>query len=228
MHDRPVKVCPACNRDFPDDDAVCIDDGVALVRVDSRDQEAQDLIGTVVDGRYRLERVVGRGGMGTVYACRHVVVGRAFAMKVLRSGVERSEEVLQRFIREAQATNEIESRHICEMTDFGQLPGGAFYVVMELLDGMSLTRALREKRLDRAAIIHVFRQIAETLDRAHKVGIVHRDLKPDNVVLIEDESDPFFVKLVDFGIAKIIRAKATNLTETGIILGTPYYMSPEQ
>ncbi|MBM4375115.1 MAG: protein kinase [Deltaproteobacteria bacterium] len=189
---------------------------------------AQDLVGQVVDGRYRLERIVGRGGMGTVYACRHVVVGKEFAIKVLRSGVERSDEVLQRFVREAQAANAVKSRHICETLDFGQLPNGALYVVMELLDGTSLTRALRDETLSRRQLKHVFIQIAETLQRAHDCGIVHRDLKPDNVVLVRDEGDPLFVKLVDFGIAKMLQKDASDLTETGVILGTPYYMSPEQ
>jgi len=212
-----------------DEHQSCPNDGVALVHLDtSANARAQDLIGEVVDGRYRIERIVGRGGMGTVYACSHVVVGKQFAMKVLRPDIERSEEILQRFIREAQAANAVRSRHICEMTDFGQLSNGAFYIVMDLLQGQSLTRALRSKSLDRRSIKHVFIQIADTLERAHQAGIVHRDLKPDNVVLIQDEDDPHFVKLVDFGIAKIMESKASNLTETGVILGTPYYMSPEQ
>jgi serine/threonine protein kinase len=224
-----VKICPACSREYSDEHDACRDDGVVLVRLDQGGNErAQDLIGKVVDGRYRIERIVGRGGMGTVYACRHVVVGKPFAMKVLRPGIERSEEILQRFIREAQAANAVQSRHICEMTDFGQLANGAFYVVMELLEGMSLTRALRESRLNRKNLKHIFIQIAETLNRAHKASIIHRDLKPDNVVLVTDEGDPNFVKLVDFGIAKMVQSKASNLTETGVILGTPYYMSPEQ
>ncbi len=207
----------------------CVDDGASLVLLDTAANERErDFIGEVVDGRYRVERLVGRGGMGTVYACRHVVVGKCFAMKVLRSGIERSEEILQRFIREAQAANSIRSRHICEMSDFGQMPGGAFYVVMELLEGTSLTRALREQRLTRQDLKHVFIQIADTLQKAHDASIVHRDLKPDNVVLVNDEGDPFFVKLVDFGIAKMLETRATNLTDTGVILGTPYYMSPEQ
>ncbi len=208
---------------------MCAKDGVPLVHLDTGTADrAQDLIGQVVDGRYRIERIVGRGGMGTVYACRHVVVGKAFAMKVLRSGIERSEEILQRFIREAQAANAVHSRHICEMTDFGQLTNGAFYVVMELLQGMSFTRALREEKLERADIKDIFIQIAETLDKTHRANIIHRDLKPDNVVLENKDTGGYFVKLVDFGIAKIMENKASNLTETGVILGTPYYMSPEQ
>lgn len=224
-----MKVCPACRREYGDDASVCVVDAVSLVVLDtSAGGTAQDLVGQVVDGRYRLERIVGRGGMGTVYACRHVVVGKEFAIKVLRSGVERSDEMLQRFVREAQAANAVRSRHICEMLDFGQLPNGALYVVMELLDGMSLTRALRDQNLDRRQLKHVFVQIADTLQKAHDQGIVHRDLKPDNVVLVRDEGDPLFVKLVDFGIAKMMQKDASDLTETGVILGTPYYMSPEQ
>ncbi len=226
-----MRICPACAREFEDGLAACPDDGAALVKLDTgAGERAEELVGQVVDGRYRVERIIGRGGMGTVYACRHIVVGKQFAMKVLRPGVERSEEVLQRFIREAQAANAVRSRHICEMSDFGQLEGrgGAFYVIMELLDGMSLTRALRESRLDTDRLCGVFRQVCIALDKAHARGIIHRDLKPDNVMLVHEDDDPFFVKLVDFGIAKMMRSKAGDLTETGVILGTPYYMSPEQ
>ncbi|MBW2526282.1 MAG: serine/threonine protein kinase, partial [Deltaproteobacteria bacterium] len=224
-----VKVCPACSREYDNQHQTCPIDGVVLIAIDTdAGERGENLIGQVVGGRYRLERVVGRGGMGTVYACRHVVVGKTFAMKVLRPGIERSEEILQRFIREAQAANSIGSRHICEVTDFGQLDNGAFYVVMELIEGVSMTRALREERLSHADIQHIFIQIADTLQKAHERGIIHRDLKPDNVLLVADEDDPNFAKLLDFGIAKIIQAEASNLTETGVILGTPYYMSPEQ
>ena len=224
-----VRICPVCSHEFGEEHRTCPNDGIALVNLDTgADERGESLVGQVVGGRYRLEKVVGRGGMGTVYASRHVVVGKAFAIKVLRPGVERSTEVLQRFIREAQAANAVRSRHICEMVDFGQLETGAFYVVMELLEGASLTRALRDRTLDQAELRRVFVQIAETLERAHRAGIVHRDLKPDNVILVEDEGDPHFVKLVDFGIAKMMQADASHLTETGIILGTPYYMSPEQ
>lgn len=223
-----MKICPACRREYGDAERTCSVDGVSLVVLESQSPGGGELIGQVVQGRYRIERIVGRGGMGTVYACRHVVVGKEFAIKVLRDGIERSEEVLQRFIREAQAANAVRSRHICETLDFGQLPNGALYVVMELLDGVSLTRVLREQEVSRTTLKHIFVQVAETLQKAHDLQIVHRDLKPDNVVLVNDDGDRFFVKLVDFGIAKVMQKDVSDLTETGVILGTPYYMSPEQ
>jgi serine/threonine-protein kinase len=224
-----VKICPACSREYPSESTHCHDDGVALVAFQAGNgARPEELLGQIVDGRYRVERIIGRGGMGVVYACRHVVVGKPAAMKVLRVGVERAEGVLPRFIREAQTANAIRSRHIVEMTDFGQLPNGFCYVVMELLEGMSLTYAMREGRLSRPDLLHVFIQMAEALHLVHAQGIVHRDLKPDNVFLVNENNDPLFVKLLDFGIAKAMHAEVSGLTETGVILGTPYYMSPEQ
>jgi tRNA A-37 threonylcarbamoyl transferase component Bud32 len=189
---------------------------------------AEDLVGRIVEGRYKIERIIGKGGMGTVYACRHVVVGKVAAMKVLRAGADHSDGVLQRFVREAQTANLLRSRHIVEVSDFGQLPNGAFFVVMELLEGKDLAHAMRQG-LSRKELVHIFTQVAETLQLAHDKGIVHRDLKPDNVYLVNEAGDPLFVKLLDFGIAKILHGESNGgLTETGVILGTPYYMSPEQ
>ncbi len=188
---------------------------------------AEDLVGKIVDGRYQVEAIIGKGGMGTVYSCRHVVVGKPFAMKVLRQGVEQTGDVLQRFIREAQTANSVRSRHIVEMTDFGQLQSGQFYVTMELLEGMDFGKALKSG-LSREQLVHVFIQCADVLELTHQRGIVHRDLKPDNIFLVSEEGDPLFVKLLDFGIAKALHAGPSGLTETGVVLGTPYYMSPEQ
>jgi serine/threonine-protein kinase len=225
-----VRICPACSREYPDERTHCPEDGIKLVVLDkAAAMRAGSLLGQLVDGRYRVERVLGHGGMGTVYACRHVVVGKQLAMKVLRpprSG--QTEEMLARFIREAQTANALKSRHIVEATDFGQLPDGPFYVVMELLEGQDLGRAMREGRLDATALVHVFIQIADTLEQVHVQGIVHRDLKPDNVFLVNENGDPLFVKLLDFGIAKVMHGGSSELTEEGVILGTPHYMAPEQ
>jgi serine/threonine-protein kinase len=224
-----VKICPVCHREFAPGVTHCSDDGVPLVALATdAGMRPEDLIGKVVEGRYKIERIIGKGGMGTVYACRHVVVGKIAAMKVLKTGVERSDGVLQRFVREAQTANLLRSRHIVEVSDFGQLPSGAFFVVMELLEGEDLARKMR-RGLSRAELVHVFTQVAETLQIAHDKGVVHRDLKPDNVFLVNEAGDPLFVKLLDFGIAKILHGDSPGaLTETGVILGTPYYMSPEQ
>src|SRR4051812_5078378 len=223
-HHVPVKLCPVCSREFPPGLMTCPDDGVGLVALNTgAGTKPEDLIGQIVEGRCKIERIVGKGGMGTVYACRHVVVGKVAAMKVLKPGVERSEGVLQRFVREAQTANLVKSRHIVEITDFGQLANGLFYVVMELLEGQDLTHAMKGGKLGRAELVHVFVQVAGALALAHEKGIVHRDLKPDNVFLVSESGDPFFVKLLDFGIAKVMQgdAVAAGLTETGVILGTP-------
>ena len=223
-----MKICPACATEYPPERSHCERDGVMLVALATGGtSRPEDLLGQTVDGRYYVEAIVGKGGMGTVYACRHVVVGKPFAMKVLRSGVEQTEGVLQRFIREAQTANSIKSRHIVEMTDFGQLPSGQFYVTMELLEGMDLGKALKQG-LSRDQLFYVFAQVAEALELTHRRGVVHRDLKPDNVFLVREGDDPLFVKLLDFGIAKAMHQGPSGLTETGMVLGTPYYMSPEQ
>jgi serine/threonine-protein kinase len=224
-----VKFCPVCSSEFAAGAIHCPDDGVTLVAVRaSAKSNPEALIGTLVDGRYRVERILGKGGMGTVYACRHVVVGKTVAMKVLSPSADETEELVQRFLREAKMAGLLKSRHIVEINDFGQLPNGLFFVVMELLEGQDLACALRAGHLARAELIHVFIQVAETLALAHDRGIVHRDLKPDNVFLVPDGSDPLFVKILDFGIAKLLHDNPVDLTETGVILGTPYYMSPEQ
>ena len=226
-----VKVCPVCSREFAPALTHCPQDGVGLVALNTgAGARPEELVGQIVEGRYRVERIVGKGGMGTVYAVRHIVVGKVAAMKVLKTGVERADGVLQRFVREAQTANLVKSRHIVEITDFGQLTNGLFYVVMELLEGEDLTRAMKPGKLGRADLVHIFVQVAEALALAHAKGIVHRDLKPDNVFLVNEGGDPRFVKLLDFGIAKVMAGDnaTAGLTETGVILGTPYYMSPEQ
>ncbi|MEP7122033.1 MAG: protein kinase [Byssovorax sp.] len=227
----PVKVCPVCSREFAPALTHCPQDGVGLVALNTgAGTRPEELVGQIVEGRYKVERIVGKGGMGTVYAVRHIVVGKVAAMKVLKTGVERADGVLQRFVREAQTANLVKSRHIVEITDFGQLANGLFYVVMELLEGEDLTRAMKPGKLGRADLVHIFVQVAEALALAHEKGIVHRDLKPDNVFLVNESGDPRFVKLLDFGIAKVMAGDnpSAGLTETGVILGTPYYMSPEQ
>jgi predicted Ser/Thr protein kinase len=185
------------------------------------------LIGQTLDGRYRIERLLGEGGMGMVYKAVHTTLGKQLAIKVLRPEVSKNEEILLRFRQEAQSASQIGNPHIIDISDFGTLPDGSTYFVMEYLAGKSLTVALFEAKFSTARTIHVIKQLAGALGAAHEIGIVHRDLKPDNVQLIERGGQKDFVKVLDFGIAKV-GGSTSKLTQAGQVFGTPHYMSPEQ
>jgi len=186
------------------------------------------LIGQVLDGRYQIEKILGEGGMGLVYKARHVTLGKPLAIKVLRAEVSKDQEIVQRFRQEAQSATAIGNHHIIDISDFGVLPDGSTYFVMEFLDGISLTRAIEPNQpLKSARTIHIAKQLCRALGAAHEIGIVHRDLKPDNIYLISRGGDKDFVKVLDFGIAKVGGQKS-KLTQVGQVFGTPHYMSPEQ
>src|SRR5690606_37431266 len=182
-------------------------------------------------GRYRIERMLGAGGMGTVYRARYVHMRKTVAVKVLHREMTHLPEVVARFEREAVAAANIEHPNVAAATDFGRLENDSFYLVLEYIEGQSLT-----ERLDREGVfppplaLHIVRQIADALATAHAAGVVHRDLKPDNVMLVERDGDPGFVKVLDFGIAKVDMTGGDQqaLTKLGSIFGTPDYMAPEQ
>ncbi|HVV83754.1 MAG TPA: serine/threonine-protein kinase, partial [Kofleriaceae bacterium] len=182
-------------------------------------------------GAYRIEKELGRGGMGAVYTAVHTLLGRRAAVKVLLSDLSRNQEQVQRFFNEARAATAIKHPSIVEIYDFGWAPDGSAYIVMELMEGEPLSARLRRHgRLPVPIALTIARQVANALHAAHRAGIIHRDLKPDNVFLVADVevAGGERVKLLDFGIAKLAGEGQVSQTSTGAIMGTPLYMSPEQ
>jgi serine/threonine-protein kinase len=185
------------------------------------------VVGTIVDNRYVIEGRLGEGGMGVVYAAKHHMIERRVALKVLRKEYANDREILGRFVQEAKTATAIGNPHIVDIFDFGTMPDGSTYFAMELLDGVSLM-ALVGARIDAKRLARIAMQVCDGLGAAHERGIVHRDLKPDNVFLVRRGSEDF-VKILDFGIAKVSGANTkTKLTKAGAVFGTPHYMSPEQ
>jgi serine/threonine-protein kinase len=190
------------------------------------------LVGTTIAGRYVLRGLLGHGGMGAVYEAEHLGLGKRAAIKFVDAEFATDEQVVARFAREARAMSAVESAHIVTVFDVGT-EAGRPYLVMELLRGEDLGQRLRRTaRLPLGEAMHVVAQVLKGLARAHAAGIIHRDLKPDNVFLVRHDTDPMFAKIVDFGVSKIERPRAGThplaLTGRGTVLGTPFYMSPEQ
>ena len=189
---------------------------------------AEGLLGQTVDQRYRVESLIGEGGMGLVYRVTHIRLNKALAMKVLRRENTRDPEVLARFRREAESASNIGNQHIIDISDFGELSDGSTYFIMEHLDGLDLIDAIDNvDRMPEERALHIGIQVCRALGAAHDAGITHRDLKPENVFLIQRDEVEDFVKVLDFGIAKVGNGP-NRLTRAGEVLGTPHYMSPEQ
>ncbi|MFO0554531.1 MAG: protein kinase [Polyangiaceae bacterium] len=185
--------------------------------------------GEILDSKYRILRRLGEGGMGAVYAGENIRVKRTVAIKILHASASQVDEMADRFEREAQAAGEIGNEHIVEVYDLGLTPGGERYMVMEYLDGESLrARIRRNKRLQPAEVARLMVDMLDGLEAAHRAGIIHRDLKPDNIyILTEKAGRKDFVKILDFGISKFTQAGGGSATQTGTVMGSPNYMSPE-
>jgi serine/threonine-protein kinase len=196
--------------------------------VEGADVVGDPLIGRVVEGRYRIQRAIGRGGMGIVYEAQHLLTGRKVALKVMAAHASWSPAAVKRFRREAQAAAAVGSSHVVDVLDMGSLDAGSLYIVLEHLNGVDLGFALAtDGRFSTARTIDVVRQLCDALSAVHAAGIVHRDLKPDNVFLIVRDGKPDFVKVLDFGVCKF-HDDGTHLTMSGDRVGTPQFMAPEQ
>ena len=162
------------------------------------------LVGQLLSDRYRIERHLGHGAMGSVYLAEHTLMHKRVAIKVLHAEMSRSPEVVARFEREAVAAGHIEHPNVASASDFGKLDDGSFFLVLEYIEGIGLRDALEQYgHLPPKRALHIAAQICSALVRAHELGIVHRDLKPENVMLVDRGGDPDFVKVLDFGIARV-------------------------
>jgi serine/threonine-protein kinase len=220
-----AKICPQCGTEYETGDRFCPKDGTSL-----RPKAAGDpLIGRVIAERYLVLARIGEGGMGRVYLAEHVKMTRQCAIKVMNPSLVTDTESLQRFAREASNAARILHPNVAAVFDYGEADK-IVYLVMEYVDGESLSTIIaRDGALDPRRAIDIARQVADGLSAAHELGIVHRDLKPDNVILTHTRGGKEIAKVVDFGIAKAIaEAPQDALTRSGLVIGTPEYMSPEQ
>ena len=220
-----LKICPTCNTEYPANERFCPRDGTAL-----RSQGGgNDLVGTVLAERYHVLKKLGEGGMGQVYLAEHVKMGRKSAVKVMHPAMIHDAGAIGRFNREAANASRINHPNVAGIYDFGETPEGLVYLAMEFIEGETLTDLLKANgALPPLRAAEIARQTAEALHVAHEMGIVHRDLKPDNIMITKDHDGDDCVKVVDFGIAKAAGGEGQNVTRTGMVVGTPEYMSPEQ
>jgi tRNA A-37 threonylcarbamoyl transferase component Bud32 len=190
------------------------------------------VIGRELDGRYRILAKLGEGAMGEVYLVEHIGLGRKEALKILRSSMDDSPSLVTRFRREARATNRLQHPNIVAVYDFGRLPDGRFYITTEYVEGENLDVILRQTRaLPIQRALHILVQLSDAIDHAHSRGVIHRDLKPANLIIGRSRGNQEVIKVLDFGVAKIIApdyAEAIAATGQGEVFGTPAYMAPEQ
>lgn len=223
--DAGPKHCPACGERYPDDYAVCPRDATPLVRENA---SGDPLIGQILGDTYEITRLLGEGGMGRIYEARHVRLGRRFALKLLHPHFANDAESVARFRREAIAAAAVSSPHVAQVFDVAATREGRPYMVSELLEGEDLAALIRrDGPIDVGRAVAIARDVCKGLAAAHAAGVVHRDLKPENVFVVRDAAGRERAKVLDFGIAKSLSDDA-SLTRTGVVLGTPAYMAPEQ
>jgi serine/threonine-protein kinase len=218
--ERAAKVCMKCGASVSGDLDRCPTDGFRLAS-----SASFRIVGTVVEKRYKVQEAIGTGGWATVYKAEDQVLKRTVAIKVLHEAHLNNEVRIARFLREAQAIAQLQHKNICDVYDFGFLPHGQPFIVMEFLHGTALSKIISEKkRLPVKDAVNIIVQACDGLSAAHKNGIIHRDIKPGNIFIMDDGR----IKLLDFGLAKTLDKEDRPLTATGITVGTAEYMSPEQ
>jgi hypothetical protein len=216
--------CPQCGKSFPETVKLCPDDGTVLEHAPPTATQ----VGKVLDGKYRLDAFLSKGGMGAVYRATHVMLNKTVAVKLINPELVTSPEIVRRFQREARAATALSHPNIVSVYDLGQTTEGTLYIAMEFVDGPSLKSVIESGGpVPVMRTLTLARQLASALSAAHRQGIIHRDLKPHNVMLARSHDGQEIAKLVDFGIAKTFD-EGTELTVAGFSLGTPQYMAPEQ
>lgn len=220
-----LKICPQCGAEYELDQRFCPKDGTTL-RMQGGEN---DLVGSIIADRYHVLRKLGEGGMGQVYLAEHVKMGRKSAVKVMNPGMVHDADAISRFNREASNASRINHPNVAAVYDFGETGEGLIYLAMEFVEGPPLTKLIEQQgALPPLRAADIARQAADALAVAHDMGIVHRDLKPDNIMIAKNRDGSDLVKVVDFGIAKAADNEAQKVTKTGLVVGTPEYMSPEQ
>ncbi len=222
------RYCPRCFEAYDDGRDSCPDHDLELVALAG---SAENLEGKIVDDKYEIIDILGKGGMGTVYRAKHMVIGREVALKVLRKDYLEDHKGVARFVREARAASLLKSRYSAMLHDFGLAPEGFLYYTMELASGRLLSDIIdRDGAVGPERTMHIAADICHSLAEAHANNIVHRDIKADNIMVSEDPDGHEIGKVLDFGTAKLIDTmeRSSRVTDPGIVCGTPEYMSPEQ
>jgi serine/threonine protein kinase len=227
-----MKICPRCNTKYEDKANVCNHDGVKLEMLpeyEAKTELADQLVDTVLAGRFKILSKIGQGGMGAVYKAEQVRMGRICAVKVIPEEMAKNRDAIERFDREARMSALINDPHAVTVYDFGETENGMYFLAMEFVEGETLSSLLRrEGVLPLQRVMKIVHQSGEALSAAHRQNVVHRDLKPDNIMIARKETEDW-IKILDFGIAKISADDNRNdLTRAGLVVGTPLYMSPEQ
>ncbi|MBP6745519.1 serine/threonine protein kinase [bacterium] len=221
------KICVACSKEYIGELTVCPADGTTLTPL-----KETDLVGSVLGDRYEILELIGDGAMGQVYKAKHRLLKRIVAVKMMHPNLVSGAAALKRFQKEAEMASALNHPNILTVYDFGVTDGGVPYLVMAFLEGTSLAEQIAGgAKLELKRSVHIFKQVSLGLAHAHENGVVHRDLKPSNIMLVQLDHDPDFVKILDFGIAKLLtptEGETDNLTRTGEVFGSPPYMSPEQ